>query len=222
MTDRTCSIEGCDQTFRMRAGLCNMHYLRLRRRGSIELPQRVRLNRRCSVDGCDARHRARGYCKVHYLRMAQYGTVNLRPKYESCSVTGCITEVRSAGTPYCEMHYGRLRRNGHLDYVGPPHTDDPTYRTVHSRLQAERGPASDYRCVDCLGPADDWSYDNGDSAERVDPKTTCAYSLDADHYEPRCKRCHYRFDHHKAKTNADALRGKHRLRTANSYAPRRA
>ncbi|SIM74175.1 Uncharacterised protein [Mycobacteroides abscessus subsp. abscessus] len=222
MADRTCSIDGCERTFRMRSGMCNTHYLRLRRHGTTELPERVQLNHTCSVAGCDAKHKARGLCKVHYLRTVQYGTLSLRPKYEHCSVPKCNTKVRSSGTPYCERHYGRIRRNGHFEFVGPRRTDDPTYRTVHSRLQAECGPAADHRCVDCGARAVDWSYDNSDPNQRVEPRTGCAYSLDLDHYAPRCKRCHYRLDHHKAKTNADALRGKRRLRTANSYAKRRA
>lgn len=32
-----------------------------------------------------------------------------------CTVGPCALRRRSAGSPYCEMHYGRLRRNGHLD-----------------------------------------------------------------------------------------------------------
>lgn len=34
----------------------------------------------------------------------------------TCTVDGCDTGVRSARSPYCEMHYGQLRRNG---YLGP-------------------------------------------------------------------------------------------------------
>lgn len=32
-----------------------------------------------------------------------------------CTVTGCCNYVRSSGSPYCEKHYGRIRRNGSIN-----------------------------------------------------------------------------------------------------------
>ena len=37
-----------------------------------------------------------------------------RPRHEVCSVAGCGERVRTSGSEYCEMHYMRHRRNGHL------------------------------------------------------------------------------------------------------------
>lgn len=71
--------------------------------------------------------------------------------------------------------------------------DNAAYRTVHSRLTSRRGRASDYPCVDCGKPAQDWSYDNTDPDERTSPQGL-PYSVDLDHYEPRCKPCHAKFD----------------------------
>lgn len=31
----------------------------------------------CKVEGCNEKHRCKGYCNVHYLRMRDFGTVNL-------------------------------------------------------------------------------------------------------------------------------------------------
>ncbi len=36
-----------------------------------------------------------------------------KKKYATCAVKGCDTKTRSSGCPYCEKHYGRIRRNGH-------------------------------------------------------------------------------------------------------------
>ena len=67
-----------------------------------------------------------------------------------------------------------------------------THRAVHRRLYADRGPASNHLCVDCSGPADDWSYDWAhweDVAQGIrPPRTTFSTNLDA--YVPRCTPCH--------------------------------
>ena len=39
-----------------------------------------------------------------------------------CIVEGCDKNTRGGRCPYCEMHYGRLRRNGTLDRVLTAHT----------------------------------------------------------------------------------------------------
>lgn len=55
-----------------------------------------------------------------------------------------------------------------------------------------------------------------DDVDHVTPLAEGGAKYDPRNFMSLCE------DHHKAKTNADALRGKHRLRTANSYATRRA
>ena len=81
---------------------------------------------------------------------------------------------------------------------GEVRTDEPTYRSVHSRLTAQRGRASDYRCVSCPAWAREWSYDHADPDARHEahPRTGAPmyYSLDLSHYVPRCKACHRDFD----------------------------
>jgi hypothetical protein len=46
-------------------------------------------------------------------------STNAKPRYEACIVDGCGAHVRSIGTPYCEMHYMRLRRNGVFERLVP-------------------------------------------------------------------------------------------------------
>jgi hypothetical protein len=84
-----------------------------------------------------------------------------------------------------------------------------SYATAHDRVRAERGPATAYRCVDCSGPAREWSYTHADPNERTEvqrdlrPRATrdvvlVRYSVDVDFYVPRCVSCHVKFDHQRA------------------------
>jgi NAD-dependent SIR2 family protein deacetylase len=59
---------------------------------------------------------------------------------------------------------------------------DPSYDVWHKRVRKARGPASDYACVDCGEPAEDWSTANPASDDvRV-------------RFQPRCRKCHRRHD----------------------------
>lgn len=117
-----------------------------------------------------------------------------------CSVEECNRKARSYSASHCETHYYRLRRQGTVEYIGQARIEDPAYRTVHARLQRDRGPASGHSCVDCGQPAQDWSYDHGDPDQRIAADNGCPYSTKAEHYQPRCKRCHAIFDNDLART----------------------
>lgn len=88
-----------------------------------------------------------------------------------------------------------------------------THRAVHRRLYADRGPASNHLCVDCSGPADDWSHDWPtweDVAQGIrPPRTTFSTNLDA--YVPRCTPCHSKLDHTPAAWNYGGQRGSYKL-----------
>lgn len=60
--------------------------------------------------------------------------------------------------------------------------DDPGYRTRHVRVHAARGKAAGHVCVDCSGPAQEWSQIAGTTGEAPE------------HYEPRCVKCHRAYD----------------------------
>jgi hypothetical protein len=68
------------------------------------------------------------------------------------------------------------------------------YVVAHNTVKRVRGPARLHRCVDCGDRAVDWSYDNRAADERSDAYSRRAYSLNPDHYEPRCRSCHTVFD----------------------------
>lgn len=72
-----------------------------------------------------------------------------------------------------------------------------THRQVHKRLVSDRGPASDYLCVDCSGTADAWSHDWRtweDVAQDLRHAKRMTFSTNLDAYEPRCHPCHNRLD----------------------------
>jgi hypothetical protein len=74
--------------------------------------------------------------------------------------------------------------------------DKPTYSAAHDRVRTQRGPASEQTCVDCEGPASEWSYDHRDpqALKRLVGGRDLTYSADPNHYQPRCHPCHVRFD----------------------------
>lgn len=67
-----------------------------------------------------------------------------------------------------------------------------SYEGMHQRIRRLRGQASAHPCVDCNSPAQEWAYDNADPEERESTKGR--FSLDHNHYQPRCKKCHAKFD----------------------------
>ena len=70
------------------------------------------------------------------------------------------------------------------------------YHTAHKRVTKKKGRADSHDCVDCDDPAKQWSYDHTDADELVyqDGEYSYPYSLDEDHYQPRCLSCHRQFD----------------------------
>ena len=70
------------------------------------------------------------------------------------------------------------------------------YGVVHYLLRKQRGPASKHWCVKCGQPAQQWAYDHRDVFERIDPMTSppMVFSVNFEHYQPMCARCHQRLD----------------------------
>jgi hypothetical protein len=115
----------------------------------------------------------------------------------TCRVDGCAKEPRSLeGNGLCDMHYRRLLRNGApeaLAQMGRHRGTGASYNAVHLRLGRDRGQAKTFPCVDCGERARTWSYDHADPGEIFDDLGR-PYSLNQDHYQPRCGSCHNRFD----------------------------
>ncbi len=118
MSQRTCTIEGCDRKH-YGSGLCNAHYQRRKRgapmEGEIREPTwrpRGTAEKLCTQPGCDRRHFAKGYCSVHHWRLRHgsdmdapvrvYAPAGQRPP---CSEPEC--DKTSAARGLCMKHYNR-------------------------------------------------------------------------------------------------------------------
>jgi hypothetical protein len=111
----------------------------------------------------------------------------------SCSVGGCGRPHYGHG--YCRAHHARWLRHGDPVAGAPIMTKisgGTSYWTIHKRLKDNRGAASAHACAECCAPAVVWSYDGRDPHEQIDPARGLPYSLDLDHYRPRCRSCHRR------------------------------
>lgn len=69
------------------------------------------------------------------------------------------------------------------------------YASAHKRVAAARGPARDQACVDCGEPAQDWSFTKVECETRMSSPDGRPYCTHVEHYDPRCRTCHNRFDH---------------------------
>lgn len=79
MTERTCSIDGCDRRHFGR-GYCNAHYKRWRKGLPMDGSRPPKAQRFCSVPECGQPVDALGWCKKHYQRWKLSGDplANLR------------------------------------------------------------------------------------------------------------------------------------------------
>lgn len=113
-----CKVDDCEAPVRSR-GLCNRHYLRLKRHGDeqAQLIQRYGPDAECSADDCRRRPIAKGFCKRHYERSA---APPLKPRPTEAErfwakvdkSTDCWL-WRGARTKRAEgMGYGQFRRQG--------------------------------------------------------------------------------------------------------------
>lgn len=99
-------------------------------------------------------------------------------------------ESRAKLSRSLKLAYAEGRKTVAIDNTGlrGPETsqwkgDRAKYRAVHARIVNERGRADEHTCVDCHGPARDWSY-----------KRRKGYSTNIADYEPRCTKCHRAYD----------------------------
>jgi NAD-dependent SIR2 family protein deacetylase len=60
----------------------------------------------------------------------------------------------------------------------------PSQKAVHTRIHNYRGSAKNQKCIDCGEQAQDWSWEHGTEYR------------DIWNYDPRCRRCHLKYDHY--------------------------
>lgn len=73
---KICLVKDCDRPLRSSgATYCDMHYSRLRRRGTIDKfsKRKIKPVKLCSIVNCPNKHCSLGYCADHYRRFKKYG-----------------------------------------------------------------------------------------------------------------------------------------------------
>jgi hypothetical protein len=169
----------------MRSSTLSRHYSNEHERQTMGRPVSTR---KCSIDGCDRKHAARGWCSAHWQAWNRYGSPNI--------------SLGQGGS-----QRGPNSNNWHGENLG--------YSGVHRRLTRERGPASGYECL-CGKPAQQWAYSNVCGDEKSDvagPAAGSPFCVHLDCYEPLCCSCHKLKDDDRFRTfNAllDSARGENR------------
>ena len=140
MANATCIVESCGKQVRA-SRLCGAHYEARRRerialgdngttraclgcgeiirrekpRGPIKPYCSDNCRARCSIEGCIAPQRARGWCVFHYSRWSECGdpeapVTRVSHSGEVCIVDGCINPQRKR--EWCSSHYSQWQRTG--------------------------------------------------------------------------------------------------------------
>lgn len=101
---------------------------------------------KCSIQGCIKNVHGKGLCGKHYQRLWKHGDPSYQAtRYTICVVDGCQNNTRSSGSPYCEKHYGRIRRRGTTSKYIPTKKRQHkggyllVYRPDHSLTQRHTG-----------------------------------------------------------------------------------
>jgi len=156
----------------------------------------------CSIPDCGRPVFGRGWCNSHYKRWYRYGDPLQGGPPRTQLAVGALCEVPDCDEPaakrcWCSTHYRRWQRHGDVQAdrpIGALPVYAPTYNSAHARLRRMRGNAAEHLCVDCAGPAEQWSYDHGCPDERIDNKTGYPWCVHLECYSPRDRSCHGLFD----------------------------
>lgn len=203
VSKRVCTVDGCDRPRPYRL-YCTKHYQQVKKYGCVQ--QTKKKYKWCTVPGCELRanRTGAGLCEKHYMRLRRNGTfesIQKRVPDAECKADGCHARAfRVDG--FCRNCGLRFDRNGVLDrHVGVLHPnwnsfDSVGYSTVHQRIRNWMGSARNYQCVDCNKKAAHWSYNHRSpfEKEQVVEGYLVRYSPLLCDYEPRCVKCHKRFD----------------------------
>jgi hypothetical protein len=77
--------------------------------------------KKCSIEGCNKKHKAKNFCEKHWDRQKKHGHTN-DPAISNttCSVDGC--DRKSKALDLCSMHHLRFLRHGHTNATRNYHT----------------------------------------------------------------------------------------------------
>lgn len=149
---------------------------------------------RCSVDWCEKPLHGHGYCSAHAARRTRTGDpltpLVHHPNVGPCKEGECDRPSHTKG--WCITHYSQWNRLGEVQPIQFTHGSGG-YDPTHQRIRRLLGPASDQTCVDCNGPAAEWSYNHDDPNEKTG-RGGSVYSRDPKCYSPRCVLCHRGMD----------------------------
>lgn len=167
------------------------------------------MNETCELPDCDKpRYQKRSMCASHFMKQYRYGDPYFKQVIKHTDLTGqrfgsltAISWSKNRWTCRCDCGATTTARTGDLNRGTVKSCGNQAihwrstelgYAAMHQRLRTDRGPATRHRCVDCNNPAEQWSYDHADPDERTEDGMP--YSLQVEHYQARCVRCHKRFD----------------------------
>lgn len=125
MSERTCSIDGCDRGGKLTRGWCSKHYQRWKAHGD---PTRIsdvfHDGAICAVDGCERTAASRDWCKLHYQRW-----------YKTGDPVGKLTDGRRLVLQWPENLLQRMKPTptGCIEYTGA--LDRGGYGKVRGRLR---------------------------------------------------------------------------------------
>lgn len=145
-------------------------------------------------------------CKKHWQRWKKWGDPYwVEPKFpgnfrqQHCNVDGCDKPHHAHG--YCANHAQAFKKHGNPLAKGNPgrrRVETPSYAGAHKRVRYDRGYAREYDCVQCGARAQEWALrpDISDEVRRTEivHGVLVAYSVNAQDYQPMCKKCHRRMD----------------------------
>lgn len=120
--DEKCLVEGCDQRIKASTqSLCNAHYLRLNRRGSLTRKTMINAGTICGDDNCVSPATSKGYCQIHFSRWKRWGDSQIvYPRFTKLCVVCSepfLTNPEGPHKIYCfgrcaaESDTGRLARS---------------------------------------------------------------------------------------------------------------
>ncbi len=115
MTDRTCSLDGCDRPHVAR-GWCGLHWRRWKKEGDPGEPYTRRIvgQKFCGLDSCDSPYVANGLCGKHLARLTLTGTTdNARDKSEEQKFWERVSEDHPLG---CWVWTGAVWKGGSNRY----------------------------------------------------------------------------------------------------------
>ena len=121
----------------------------------------------CGIDGCERKHKARGFCDSHYKRLKKFGDAGLAAFRVKGTHGGDDIQYKSA--------HRRVR-----DRRGP----------ARGYLCVDCGVPAEEWSYDHQDPNQrfEWKADQAGAWRQM------FYSTSPDHYEARCKACHREFD----------------------------